>query len=229
MREYTHYLFDADGTLTDTTELIYRCFQHTCRKYGGFEIDRDTVIAHIGLPLRNQLEVYLGSLAGDRADEIRRSHMEYQLSIYQDHLRLFPGIYEMLDELSGRGAHCAVVTSRMMHTTELYLRHTGIFDYFSAVVTPESTREHKPHAAPALKALEIMGGAASSNALFIGDATYDIECGSAAGMDTAFVSWSHNAIDSLKVTPTYILREPRDLAIRSVNDRQGDGVTALDS
>jgi pyrophosphatase PpaX len=220
MNVYDAYLFDVDGTLIDTTELIYRCFRHTCRAFGGFAIDRNTVVGHIGLPLRQQLEVYLGPLDDRRADHIRRAHMAYQLSIYRDHLRLFPGVKETLRALAHSERALAAVTSRMRDTAELYLRHTGIWSFFAALVTPESTVAHKPDPAPARKALELLGGVDPGAALFVGDATYDIQCGQAAGTDTAFVAWSHNAVDSLKATPTYVLTRMDELAVCSTSDRQ---------
>jgi pyrophosphatase PpaX len=210
MKSYACYLFDADGTLIDTTELIYRCFRNTLDTYAPLEIDRDTIVGHIGLPLRQQLEHYLGPLTDERARTITTFHMNHQLSIYTTYLKPFPGVVSALRRLKDAGKRLAVVTSRMPRTLELYLRHTGMLELFDVLVTPVSTREHKPHPAPALKALELLDGTAGE-ALMIGDATFDIECGSRAGTDTAFVAWSHNAPATLAIAPTYILKSPSEL------------------
>ena len=105
IKDYACYLFDADGTLLDTTELIYQCFLFTCRKYGGFEISRDRVTKNIGLTLRRQTELYLGPLDDERFKTIGGDHMKYQLSIYPQYLRLFPGVKEGLGLLRSRGKH----------------------------------------------------------------------------------------------------------------------------
>ncbi len=211
MKSYNYYLFDADGTLIDTTELIYRCFVNTCKTYGGFELDRETIVSHIGIPLRKQLETYLGTLSDQRAQEISAFHMNYQLSIFEDHLALFPGVLEGLKTLREMGRKLAIVTSRKLDTLEHYTRHLKIFDFFDVVVTPESTVLHKPDPEPALKALQLLGTDDPSKALFVGDAVFDINCGKAAGMDTAFVSWSHNDLNRLGVVPTYIIKDFSEL------------------
>jgi pyrophosphatase PpaX len=132
------------------------------------------------------------------------------LEIYRDYLRLFPDVPEALSRLTSHGRHMAIVTSRMPRTLGLYLETTGISQYFEALVTPRDTKKHKPDPEPALKALSLLKGM-PDRALFVGDATFDIECGYNAGMDTAFVAWSHNDVSSLAVTPTHVLASLLDL------------------
>jgi pyrophosphatase PpaX len=210
MRSYDCYLFDADGTLIDTADMIFRCFLRTCRIHGGFDVSRDLVLRHVGRPLRTQLEVYLGPLSDEKAGEISATHMDYQLSIYREELKPFPGVNEGLAALKACGKRCAVVTSRRMQTLELYLRFCGLWDFFEVFVTPESTDKHKPDPQPALKALELLA-ATPAQALFVGDAVWDIECGRSAGMDTALVAWSENDSTTLLHQPTYIIKDLRDL------------------
>jgi len=210
MKYYQAYLFDADGTLIDTAELIYRCFVHTFKVFAGREPSREEIIPHIGLPLGVQLQRYFGALDDARLEEISREHMRYQLTIADQYLRTLPTVSEGLALLKERGKRLAVVTSRRIDTLKLYLDKTGLRGFFDALVTPECTVKHKPDPQPALKALEILGCNAAE-ALMVGDASYDIECGAAAGMDTAFVSWSFNTKASLKVQPTYIINDMREL------------------
>jgi len=47
MQDYNYYLFDADGTLIDTTELIWRCFENTARTTGHEPIGRETTMTRI--------------------------------------------------------------------------------------------------------------------------------------------------------------------------------------
>lgn len=210
MKHYAAYLFDADGTLLDSTELIYQCFVHTCSMFAGLELTREQVFANIGLPLRKQLGIHLGELSGRKADEVRAEHMRYQLSIYEKHLRLFPGVKEGLKGLKESGRKLGVVTSRLRKTLDIYLRHTGIVDFFEVLITPESTARHKPHPEPALAGARLLG-CEPSEALFVGDAGFDMECGAAAGMDTAFVAWSRIDSRTLAIEPTYRIADFRDL------------------
>jgi len=211
MKDYSCYLFDADGTLFDTTELIYQCFLFTCRKYGHMEISWDHVTRSIGLTLRRQLELYLGPLTDERFATIGGDHMKYQLSIYPDYLRLFPGVAETLSRLRNRGKRCAVVTSRRRQTLDLYLKETGIFDFFDALITPEDTASHKPDPEPVLAALSALKFTDKSAALMVGDSGFDIESGFRAGVDTAFVNRSHNDHLAIATRPTYVLDDLRQL------------------
>ena len=210
MRDFNCYLFDADGTLFDSTELICRCFTNTSLEMGHGNIDQSVVLSHIGLTLRDQMSVYFGQLSDEQFAQYRKVHMDYQMSIYNQHLSLFEGVKETLEELKQRGKKCAVVTSRFRETLTLFLKETDILSYFDTLVTPEDTPKHKPDPEPAVHAMKLLG-AQGSESLFIGDATFDIECGHKAGTSTAFVSWSRNSVDSLVVKPTYIINHMREL------------------
>jgi len=210
IKSYQTYLFDSDGTLLDTAELIFQTFLYTCKKYGDLTIERPRVIADIGTPLVRQIQLYLGQLSDSELTLILMDYRDYQLSIYQQHLSVFPGVEETLRQLKSRGKKLAVVTSRKLDTTELYLKIGKLYDFFDVIITPESTSDHKPHPAPALKAIEMLNGN-TQDALFIGDAYFDIECGQQAGMDTALVSWSHNDPHSIQPPPTYIIQQMTDL------------------
>jgi pyrophosphatase PpaX len=205
MKNYSHYLFDADGTLIDTVELIYQCFVFTCKKFGKKEITKNEVVKNIGLTLRGQMEVYFGPLTEKRYSEMAGEHMKYQLSIYPQYLRLFPTVFDGLRLLRAHGRHCGVVTSRRRETLGLYLKKTGIYDFFEVFVTPESTKKHKPEPDPVLEALSLFKIADKSAALMVGDSEFDIECGSRAGVDTAFVNWSHNDSVSFVNKPTHVI------------------------
>lgn len=214
MKDYNFYLFDADGTLFDTTELIYQCFVHSCRKFGNRRITREEVFSCIGLTLRKQFENYLGWMPQERFDEIQTEHMNYQLSIYKKYLKAFPDVVESLVKLKSKKKKLAVVTSRKIKSLTLYLKETGMFDYFDVLVTPNDTQNHKPDPEPVIKAICLLE-AEKSKTLFVGDSVFDMECGKNAGVDTAFVNWSHINTGLLKVKPTYYINNMKELCVQS--------------
>jgi pyrophosphatase PpaX len=210
INEFDCYLFDADGTLFDTTDLICHCFINTAKFTGKTDLDKASVLRYIGMTLRDQMNIHFGPLTDERFAELRLLHMDYQLSVYKNYLKPCPGVLEALTILKARGKKSVVVTSRMRHSLDIYLKDTGLYSYFDHYITPETTKNHKPHPEPALKALELLN-ATPDQSIFIGDSTFDIECGHAAGTKTAFVNWSINEITSLNVKPTYCLDNMRDL------------------
>jgi len=187
MKPYDSYLFDADGTLFDTVDLICSCFQYVAEKYAGKTMDRSIIINGIGLPLKSQLITHLGAELDH--DRILDDYLQYQLSIMENSIHPFPHVTETLELLKSAGKKLAIVTSR----------------------------RHKPDAEPALKAMSLLG-ADKTSTVFTGDALYDICSGAGAGIDTIFVNWSHAALSSLPVPPTWSIDSLQELTL-CLNDR----------
>ncbi len=210
MKSYHNYLFDADGTLIDTVELICQSFLHIFNRYEGIHYDRKQIVGDMGKPLPEMIDSYFPNRAAREIDEITEVYRNYQLSIFHDYLAAFPNVQNTLSTLKNRGKKLAVVTSRKADTAIDFLEHTGLLEFFDTVVTPELTDKHKPEPDPALKALRMIGGVASES-VFIGDSAFDIICGEEAEMDTIFVGWSHNDHSDLGIKPTFVIEDMRDL------------------
>jgi pyrophosphatase PpaX len=215
MKPYDSYLFDADGTLFDTVDLICSCFQYVAEKYAGKTMDRSIIIDGIGLPLKSQLITHLGAELDH--DRILDDYLQYQLSIMENSIHPFPHVTETLERLKSAGKKLAIVTSRRRFSMEKILESTNTAKYFDVLVTPEDTARHKPDAEPALKAMSLLG-ADKTSTVFTGDALYDICSGAGAGIDTIFVNWSHAALSSLPVPPTWSIDSLQELTI-FLNDR----------
>jgi pyrophosphatase PpaX len=207
-------LFDLDGTLIDTFELIYQSYRHLVQKRLGCDITREEVLPYIGTPLRRQFMNQFPSETDESLDRMVDEFMAFQYSIYRDHLRAFPGAVEALAGLKGLGVLTGVVTSRRRESTELYTRELGLRDHLDVVVAMEDTEAHKPGPEPVLKALAYLG-MAPSGALVVGDAEFDILSGQRAGTDTGFALWGPNDPSRLPVKPTYLLKSPNDLLVRT--------------
>jgi len=210
MKPYDAYLFDADGTLFDTVDLICTCFQYVAEKYVGKTMDRGIIINGIGLPLKSQLIAHLGPDL--EHDQILDDYLQYQLSIMEDSISPFPHVSETLEILKSEGKKLAVVTSRRRFSLGKILHFTDTAKYFDVLVTPEDTTRHKPDAEPALKAMSLLG-ADKASTVFTGDALYDICSGTSAGIDTVFVNWSHAELSSLAVSPTWTIDSLQELTL----------------
>lgn len=208
MKSYDFYLFDADGTLFDTVDLICTCFTYIAQKYTGESPPRDTIIAGIGAPLKDQVIQHLGSHLN--LDEVLKDYLNFQLSIMKDSVTLFPGVSETLETLKTAGKKLAIVTSRRRYSLEVILSSTNTAHFFDLLVTPEDTARHKPDPEPALKAMSLLGAERAST-VFTGDALFDICSGADAGIDTVFVNWSRSTVESLPVSPTWTIDRMQDL------------------
>ena len=178
-------LFELDGTLIDTSELIFRSFAYALDTVLHTEIPREELLWTFGRPL----SMIMDTLGGDKADALLEAFRDYSVA-HETEIALFPHVVDTLTQLRAMGIKTAIVTSRIyvstMRDMEILHLDTNLFD---AIITPESTIEHKPHPAPALKALEQLG-IAPKDAIMIGDSVHDLMCGRDAGCKTAFVQYS---------------------------------------
>ena len=210
MKPYDSYLFDADGTLFDTADLICKCFQYVAEKYAGKTMNRSTIINGIGLPLKGQLIDHLGHELDH--DQILDDYIQYQTNIMEDSVSPFPDVIPTLKILKSAGKKLAVVSSRRRVSLEIILESTDTSRYFDVLVTPEDTTKHKPDAEPALKAMSLLD-ADKATTVFIGDALYDICSGDSAGIDTIFVNWSQTKLSSLPVPSTWVIDSMKELTV----------------
>ncbi len=202
-------LFDLDGTLIDSIDLLVASMQYA---YEGREVRPPVAewVAAIGTPL----DAMLRRWARDDADVegLRARYREFQLAHHDTMTRAYPGVVETVRALRDEGHALAVVTSKLAVGATRSLEFVGIADCFDAVVGLESTVRHKPAPEPVLHALERLGGIAPSQALFVGDSTHDMHAGRAAGVETAAATWGPFTREQLATAaPTYWLESFADV------------------
>lgn len=179
-------LFDFDGTIMDTNEVIINSWQHTFRSLKGKEADVNMLLGTFGEPLEISIDKMLPEFSRDDAMRIYR---EYQYCNFKGLISLFPGVVEVLRELKGKDIKTAIVTSRLRRTTMEGIEKFDLHDFFDTVVTMEDTKKHKPDAEPAFEALRRLDIEAE-RAIMVGDSKFDIMCARNAGVKSVLVDWS---------------------------------------
>ncbi len=213
--EYDTYLFDADGTLIDTVDLVTECFLKTAEVFkdlltAGTSVEASGVKSLMGLPLRYQMELFFGKMSDEQYEQVHGFYSRHQYSIYRDYLSAFPGVREGLAGLKSTGKKLGIVTSRRMESLRCYTKAVGIDGYFDEFITPEATSKHKPDPEPVLEAVRRLNTGIKKT-VFVGDALFDIQSGRRAGVDTVFVNWSHNRVSDLETQPDYCIDSMGDL------------------
>ncbi|MGH2349400.1 MAG: HAD family hydrolase [bacterium] len=201
-------LFDLDGTLVDSFELITQSFRHAVRTARHREATDDEVFSRWGEPLRIRLE---SIAAPEQLPDVVAAYTAF----YQEHhdrlARLFPGIAEMIGQLAHLGCRLGVVTSKRRTTTTHDLAVFGLAPFIRATVTADDVTVFKPAADPVREALHRLGGDAQ-DALMVGDAVFDILSGTAAGVATAAALWGARDPDAvLAAAPDYVVERPEDV------------------
>jgi pyrophosphatase PpaX len=202
-------LYDFDGTLADSTDLIMRCYRHTMRTHLGNVPPDDAWLSGFGMTLESQMRRF-GRDAGEVAAMLD-TYREYQNTIHDDLLRPFPGAAETVAELERRGFGLAIVTSKHRRATMRGMELCGLGSHFDVIITPEDVTEPKPHPEPVLMALEKLG-VAPHQALFVGDSPHDVAAGRAAGTRTAAALWGPFPRQALEdAGPDAFLHTQRDV------------------
>lgn len=205
-------LYDFDGTLADSTELIMRCYRHTMTVHLGAAPPDEEWLSGFGTPLETQIRRFARSEAEREAMlESYRTHQRQ----HHDHLiRPFPGAVETVRRLARRGLELAIVTSKHRRATLRGMELCGLTDHFREIVTPEDVMHPKPHPEPVLRALERLR-VNPAEALFIGDSPHDLVAGRRAGTRTAAALWgpfSRAALEA-EAPDFYLQRQEEVLAV----------------
>lgn len=199
-------LFDLDGTLIDTNELINESFNHTFKHY-GLEFTHDEILAFNGPPLKETFE----NIDLDKAEAMITTYRDHNLAHHDSYVKAFPNVKETLETLKHRGIKMGIVTTKMRSTAIRGMKVTGIDSYFETIVALDNVTHAKPHPEPILKAMKNLD-AIPEKTLMVGDNHHDIESGHNAGVKTAGVAWSLKGEAKLKqYNPTYMLHDMKDL------------------
>lgn len=202
-------LFDLDGTLLNTNEVIYMSFKHIFSEVLNLNLSEEEIKSNYGKPLEVSLKKYVKD-----EEELNRVIHEYRTfnEMHHDNMcKPFVGAVELLKELKKLGIKTAIVTSKRKGLAVKGLTIGNMLEYMDVVISPEDTEKHKPNPEPAIKACEVLG-VEPSEAIMVGDSSYDLICGKEAGCLTCGVEYTALDINVLlEVNPTYMVKEPLEI------------------
>lgn len=205
----TTFLFDLDGTLIDSIELIIRSYQHTIRTHRQLETAPDVWMKGLGIPLRVQFKEWSEDPA--EIDAMVVTYREYNLSHHDEMVTAYDGVVDAVKALRNRGKKLGLVTSKFRSGAYRGLKKVGLDEEFHVVVGADEVTNPKPHPEPVLTALSRLS-VTPEEAVFIGDSRHDMECGRAARVETAAVLWGPFGRSDLEdLNPDYWLETPADL------------------
>lgn len=203
----TTILFDLDGTLIDTNELIIQSFLHTLGKYYPNRYSREDVLPFIGPSLSETFSSIDPALVKEMIQEYRT----FNIAHHDDLVEEFEGVNETIATLKEKGFKLAIVTTKRLDIVKKGLELTKLDSYFEVVVTFDDVSNVKPDPEPILLALEKLE-AKPEEALMVGDNFHDILGGKNAGTKSAGVAWSAKGRAHLEqFEPDYMLEKMKDL------------------
>ncbi|WP_433944981.1 pyrophosphatase PpaX [Paenibacillus sp. SN-8-1] len=202
-------LFDLDGTIVNTNELIITSFLHVMDKhYPEPPFTREQIIPHMGLTLEQQLRQFTGR---EDVTELVTDYRAYNMLHHDALVREFPNVHKVISRLHEKGITLGVVTTKMRPSTILALETFDLMRFMKEIVTLNDVENPKPHPEPVLTAIQRLG-ADPKTTLMVGDSPADLQSARAAGVRSAAVAWSLKGAEVLKkYDPDYILNDMTDL------------------
>jgi len=209
MKRLNTILFDLDGTLIDTNEIIIQSYEAAFSRWlPEVRMDRKTIIENIGPPLEEIFSRYTED--EKTVDKLFDTFLDFYRRNEHNLFYLYDGVAETLEVLKDEGYNLGVVTSKFESSAEPSIRHFGLDRIFKCFVTLDKVEHAKPHAEPVLKALDAFDDV--EKAIMIGDNPSDIESGKNAGVLTAGVAWSIKGREILnEAGPDYMLETMEQL------------------
>ena len=180
-------LFDADGTLIDTYEIILTSMRYAVNGVLGRSLSDGGLMARVGTPLLDQM-IYFAGGDEERGAEIVQIYRDHNDGVHDAHIKAFADTKAALKRFQAAGLPMGVVTSKRHEMAARGLEMSGIADCFQFLIGHDDWPEHKPAPGPVLRGCELLG-LAPEQCLYIGDSPYDIQAGNAAGCTTVAALW----------------------------------------
>jgi len=194
MKNFDGIIFDIDGTLTSTNDLIFAAFNFIAAKYLNRTFLNQEII-NLFVPPE---DVILRELCGHNFEAARKDY--YQFYSDNHHLAsVYSGIIDLLDYLKSKNIFLSVYTGKGRRAALITLDKLNLSKYFDMIVTGDDVENHKPHPEGILVFLDKFN-LKKERVLMIGDAPSDIKAAKSAGVKVASVLWDPYVKKELNLT-----------------------------
>ena len=208
MNKYSTLLFDMDGTVVNTDELIVQTFFTLYDMYkDGQRRDRKDIYYFSGPPIRETLKKEFPDLDSQFIwDEFHRISWDY----YPKYILPFEGVKETLIKLKEKGIKLGIVTNKIHKTTQYCLDILSLNGLFDVIIGFDDVNKGKPHQEGILKAMQLFNENDKNKVLYVGDNVSDYLTAENAGVDCALLYWGPRNIGE-EAQPKYKLQSFKEL------------------
>ncbi len=211
MAELKLVIFDVDGTLVDSIGQIELLMARAFRACDLPEPAPGAVRNLIGVSLVQLLDQLHPGLSPDALNRLAMTYKQiFATESSKDNVAvtqpLFPGALEVLNRLHAReNMLLAVATGKSRRGLNRLLDGYDLTRHF---VTTQVADDHpsKPHPSMIHKALADTG-LSERDAVIVGDTTYDLDMGHAAGVTAIGVTWGNHPPDILRNRADHMLED----------------------
>lgn len=186
-------LFDWDGTLLNSNELIRRSHLHVLEKYFPGVYDAARIKEFNGFPL---MEIYQ-KIWPEKQEELVAEYRNFSLPNHDKLVTLFPDVEATLATLKEHGFHLAVVSTKKRDLLQQGLDLFDLGQYFEVILGGGQFKHPKPHPESLILAMEQLQSRPEKT-IMVGDNWQDIQAAHNAGIAGIFVEWSETTLAELE-------------------------------
>jgi phosphoglycolate phosphatase len=194
-RAYKLIVFDWDGTIANSTQLITRSVQAAYRDLRLPVPDETKASFIIGLRLDEAFRKLSPNLPIERAEEVRQRYLFHYLK-EDSAIPLFDGMEALLSALDDAGYFLAVATGKSRKGLDRMLALHHLQHRFHATKTADESAS-KPSPDMLLELMDRLG-VSPQETLMIGDTTHDIQMAKTAGTDAVAVAYGAHSAETLQ-------------------------------
>lgn len=211
-------LFDFDGTLLNTNDLIIHTFMHVLNEQFPGQYTPEDCMQFIGPSLTETFE----KIAPDKVDEMIVKYRKWNHEHHDELVKEYDGVIPALEALRKQNIRLAIVSTKQTDTIKRGLDVMKASHLFEVIVSINDVKNVKPDPEPILLALKKLG-VKKDEVIMIGDNYHDILAAKNAGVKSAGVAWAIKGEEYLKsFEPDYMLKEMSDLIqiVKELNDEE---------
>ncbi len=185
---YKLVLFDFDGTTLDSDLMLLKTFEELYALYKKDEaISYEKCLTFSGPPIRETLKKEFPKLD---IEFILKEYVKYSTKNYEQYIRLFPGVEDILIELRKRNVDFGLITSKSRDATNLAFNILGIEGYFPLSICSDEVVSVKPSPEGICRAMNYFKVKDPNEVIYIGDGLIDYLTARNAGIKFGLVDYS---------------------------------------
>lgn len=180
MKKY--FLFDLDGTLTDTGEGIMKSAQYALDAFGFPHEPPENLRRFVGPPLHLSFQNFYGLTEPEAKAAVEKYRERYRVKGVLES-PLYPGIKELLDRLSRQATLCLATSKPLLFARQI-LDMREIAPNFSVIVGANMDGSMTDKAQVVAEVLRQLGNPPPEEAVMVGDREQDVLGAGANGLET---------------------------------------------
>lgn len=190
------FIFDWDGTLSDSTDKIINCMQHAARVCALPVRSREQVKNIIGLGLDQAIRALYPDHDDSALGSMKQAYADHFVHGDTTPTHFFPGVIDVLGKLRSHGHILTIATGKSRKGLDRVLTQWGLRDLFhDSRCADETSSKPDPHM---LHELLDQFCVVADEAVMVGDTEYDMAMAQQIAMPRIAVSYGAHHIDRLK-------------------------------